>query len=332
MKFDVVKVCAGLVIILALLMGSGMATETTWRFSGFELYGYDINFTNMNASNVWVLDFEDNGVPSISDSDSGKLYYNDTNATMLVSVNGSAYSEMQTADMKNVAGGIAAIDAAGALLVPGSKIYYTRDGSNDVHIYERTSDEEAYAFHRVGANDYTLYVKESNVWKRIQSESMKNIAGGIVGLDSNGDLDYNEKNHVFNRTLSTDNTASGDIITVTFGENVQFGQMCYPNLTDDEWKLTLATNAAVKHPGMGIALESKGNGETGKLLLRGTIRNSTYFGTAVMGDIVYLSDTSSGNVTFTAPSDSGDIVQILGFGLENNYIYFNPDYTYVEIA
>lgn len=91
----------------------------------------------------------------------------------------------QPTSQKDAVGGYAALDAAGALLVPGSKIYYTRDGSDDVHIYERTSDEEAYAFHRVGADDYTLHVKESNVWERAQTESMKDVASGIAGLDAN---------------------------------------------------------------------------------------------------------------------------------------------------
>lgn len=147
-----------------------------------------------------------------------------------------------------------------------------------------------------------------------------------------GDLEYNEKHQVFNRTLTSDNTASGDIIDVTFGETVVFGKLCYPDATDNEWKLALGTNVAVKHPAKGIALESKGDGETGKLLLRGTIRDATYFSVAVMGDIIYLSDTTPGGVVYTAPSGSGDIVQIIGFGLENNYIFFNPDYTYVEIS
>jgi len=92
----------------------------------------------------------------------------------------------------------------------------------------------------------------------------------------------------------------------------------------------LGTNAAVKHPGMGIALESKGNGESGKLLLRGTIRDDSAFA-GVMGDIVYLSDGTAGDMLYAAPSDSGDIVQILGFSIADNYIYFNPDYTYIEV-
>lgn len=52
MKFDVVKVCAGLILVLALLMCSSVATETTWRHSGFEVWGYDINFTDHNISNI----------------------------------------------------------------------------------------------------------------------------------------------------------------------------------------------------------------------------------------------------------------------------------------
>ncbi len=171
------------------------------------------------------------------------------------------------------------------------------------------------------------------------------LTTGVHGLDAKlqnvvddttpqlgGDLEYNEKHQVFDRTLTSDNTASGDIITVTFGESVVFGQLCYPDLTDNEWKLALATNIAVKHPAMGIALETKGDGQTGKLLLRGTIRAATYFSGAAMGDIIYLSDGTPGSVVCAAPGDSGDIVQIVGFGLETNYIYFNPDGTYVEIS
>lgn len=146
-----------------------------------------------------------------------------------------------------------------------------------------------------------------------------------------GDLEYNEKNQVFNTTLTSDDTASGDIITVTYGESVTFGQLVYPDATANEWKKALGTNAAVTHPAMGIALEAKGDGESGKMLLRGTIRDATYFGSVAMGDILYLSDATAGSYVTTAPSGSGDIVQIVGFAIAANYIYFNPDYTYVEV-
>lgn len=174
------------------------------------------------------------------------------------------------------------------------------------------------------------------VYSRADGTSL--IASGLANVIDDttpqlgGDLEYNEQHQVFDRTLASDNVASGDIIDVTFGETVVFGQLCYPDATDNEWKLALATNAAVKHPAFGIALESKGNGEVGKLLLRGTIRDASYFSSAVMGDIVYLSDGTPGAVVYAAPSDTGDIVQIVGFGLENNYIFFDPDKTYIEVA
>jgi len=146
-----------------------------------------------------------------------------------------------------------------------------------------------------------------------------------------GDLEYNNHNQVFNTTLSSDETASGDIITVTFGESVVFGKLCYPDPTENEWMLGLATNAAVKHPVMGVALESKANGETGKLLLRGLIRSSTYFSAFTLGDSLFLSDGTAGLWVNAQPSDSGDIIQYVGWVLAANYAYFDPSWVYIEV-
>jgi hypothetical protein len=135
---------------------------------------------------------------------------------------------------------------------------------------------------------------------------------------------------IFSPTLSATGTASGDIITVTFGESVVFGDMVYPDSTDNEWKKALATNAATTYPTMGMVLESKGDSEVGQLLLRGVVRDDTIFAGASSGDIVFLSDATAGDVVYAAPADAGDIVQHLGFALGAGYIYFNPCYTYVE--
>ena len=146
-----------------------------------------------------------------------------------------------------------------------------------------------------------------------------------------GDLEYNNHNLVFNVTLTSDETASGDIITVTFGEDVVFGKLCYPDTTANEWMLGLGTNVAVKHPVRGVALESKGNGETGKLLIRGIIRSSTYFSAFSSNDGLWLSDGTAGLWVNAAPSDSGDIVQMVGWVIATNYALFNPDLTYIEV-
>jgi len=147
-----------------------------------------------------------------------------------------------------------------------------------------------------------------------------------------GDLEYNEYNMVFDITLSADDKAAGDIITVTFGETVAFGQLVYPDATANEFKLALGTNAGTTWPAMGVALEAKNDGESGKMLLRGTIRDATHFSGFAMGDILWVSDSVSGGYVNTQPSDSGDIVQPVGWMIAANYAFFNPDYTWVELG
>lgn len=164
----------------------------------------------------------------------------------------------------------------------------------------------------------------------VSAASIANVIS-ILGLLS--DMEYNSFHQVFNATMGSTGTASGDIVSVVFGEAVAFGDVCYIDTAQNEWMKALGTNAAVKHPVAGIALETKTNGQTGKLLLRGTIRDDTIFAAAGAGDLCFLSDGTAGDVLYAAPSDSGDIVQILGFVLvAATTIFFNPDYTYVEVA
>jgi len=188
------------------------------------------------------------------------------------------------------------------------------------------------------ADKVVIYPKAGGgLYKKNDAGEEAALAGLANVLDDTtpqlgGDLQYHQHNHVFDTTLTSDNTAAGDIITVTFGEDVVFGKLVYPDPTEDEFMLALATNAAVKHPAKGVALESKGNGESGKMLLRGTIRDSTLFGAFAMGDDLFLSDAPAGAWLNSAPDTSGDIVQMVGFVIAANYAYFNPDYTYVEVA
>jgi len=172
----------------------------------------------------------------------------------------------------------------------------------------------------------------------LSKATVKTLLGFIESVEGDttpqlgGDLEYNENNQVFDSTLTSSGTAAGDIITVTFGESVIFGDVCYPNATDNEWKKALGTNAATTTPAMGMALETKADGAAGKLLLRGTVRDDTIFSGSGAGDTVYLSDATAGDVVYAAPDTTGDIVQILGFGIAANYIFFDPDNTSIEVA
>ena len=73
----------------------------------------------------------------------------------------------------------------------------------------------------------------------------------------------------------------------------------------------------------------------GKKLLRGTVNVSTA-GVTTIGQKVYAG--TSGRLSATAPSDSGDVVRVVGYTLSGSgaglgaKIYFNPDNTWVEVS
>ena len=71
------------------------------------------------------------------------------------------------------------------------------------------------------------------------------------------------------------------------------------------------------------------------MLIKGCVTLASVYtaGTDYEGTPVYASETA-GEATLTAPSDSGDIVRILGYSLNagDKKMFFCPDNTYVEIA
>lgn len=84
---------------------------------------------------------------------------------------------------------------------------------------------------------------------------------------------------------------------------------------------------AVANKCYAISLES-GTGSK-KLLLQGVLKNTSWNFTA--GDKIFLS-TTLGDISNTAPNLSGEIVQIIGFALSTDTIYFNPSFTEIELS
>lgn len=164
MKFDVVKICAGLVIILALLMCQGVAIETTWRFSGFELWGYDINFTDHNASNI-------NNINSVNFDDSLDESY-----TYLIFIDGS------TIYAKNGSTGI--IDYS------GTEVFQVIQSVTDSFTSNGGIIEIADGIYSPSAAHSRIYLK-SNTTLRGQGEATVfnmvtgGAGGGVIAADLN---------------------------------------------------------------------------------------------------------------------------------------------------
>lgn len=124
---------------------------------------------------------------------------------------------------------------------------------------------------------------------------------------------------LFNPTLASDHSYSGLTLTLIAGETVAFGDVVYMNWTDKKVKKAKADSSTTV-PAIGIALESKDDGEMCLVLILGYIRDDTWNFIAAE---VYLSDTVAGGVLSSAPSDVSDQVQILGFAFHADKMFFN---------
>jgi hypothetical protein len=88
-------------------------------------------------------------------------------------------------------------------------------------------------------------------------------------------------------------------------------------------------DASTHVPCVAFAMESASAGANFKVLKAGYFRDDSW--TWTPGGLLYLSPTTAGLLTQTRPSSAGHQVQIVGYAISATVIYFNPDYTFVEI-
>lgn len=140
-----------------------------------------------------------------------------------------------------------------------------------------------------------------------------------------GDLDLNGNSIDYGSVLTTNNTYVGDFITVTVDDaSTVFGSVLY-QAADFHFERADA-DATSTSPVFALALEA-GTGSK-KVLLRGQVCNTAWNWSAGK---VYLS-TTTGGMTQTRPSGSGDQVQVLGWALSADTLFFDPVTLVVEVA
>jgi len=131
----------------------------------------------------------------------------------------------------------------------------------------------------------------------------------------------------FYNALASDNTYSGEVDSQPVGEMVGFGNLLYFNWTDKEWKLADA-DATATMPGLRIALETKTDGQTCLMLVKGYIRDDDNF--QFGGSMVYAS-TVFGAVSHIAPTETGDQIQRVGVAKSADILFFDPSIDVGEI-
>ena len=136
----------------------------------------------------------------------------------------------------------------------------------------------------------------------------------------------------------TDETVSGITATFTAGEALERGEVVYFKQADSKMWKAVATAAATSNC-VAMAAADISADAAGKFLLQGFCTDNgtfpDYSASSGVGKVVYTpeAETSSQNVPEkAAPDTDGDFVQIIGYVVSANTLYFNPNSTIVEVA
>lgn len=116
----------------------------------------------------------------------------------------------------------------------------------------------------------------------------------------------------------------GEILKIN-SDTLSYGKVY--QLLSTGWAGTLASSAARSVGLLGWALGT--NSGTNGLFHKGIIESSTFSFTA--GDTLYLSSSSEGLLTATAPTTSTHVVRVMGYAITSTRIYFNPSPTFIQV-
>ena len=133
--------------------------------------------------------------------------------------------------------------------------------------------------------------------------------------------------------LSADGTFTGITINGTAGATLAFGDLIYLAVADSRWELVDAdsvTTAGAVLTGMCV-LAAAADGNATVVLLQGNIRADANFPALTIGAPVYAS-TTPGDIQVAQPSGTDDVVQVVGFALTADSIYFNPSQNYITVV
>lgn len=156
------------------------------------------------------------------------------------------------------------------------------------------------------------------------SQQNKFYNSGIVEIGSS-----TRNNFGIQATIDTDHSWSGIVVTATAGTNLTIGQICYQGA---DGKMELAdADAAATMPALYMATGTIAEDATGVFLVYGYLRDDTW-NWATVGGLLYVDTTTAGAMNQTAPSGTGDQVQVVGHAYSAHIVAFMPSPVLVEVA
>jgi hypothetical protein len=152
-----------------------------------------------------------------------------------------------------------------------------------------------------------------------------NASGGIV--TTNGTAALLAKSIAVSAALGTDDTFEGlSIAGLNNSGGVTQWDAVYLN-SSSQW-VDADANGSGTYPARGLATATVSTGGASTVVTHGTVRNDAWNWTP--GGAVYLS-TTAGGLTQTAPSGSGEIVQVVGFALTADILFVNITGEYLTL-
>jgi hypothetical protein len=125
--------------------------------------------------------------------------------------------------------------------------------------------------------------------------------------------------------VSVAGEVEGNVLTFGTTTGMTAGAVYVWNGTD--WVTTRANAESTTKGLMGVAL---GTAATDGLLTHGVAYLDHDPGTA--GDVLYVSNGGSGQLTSTQPSAANSIVRVAGYCLADNKVFFSPSQDWIELA
>ena len=142
-----------------------------------------------------------------------------------------------------------------------------------------------------------------------------------------GDLDLNGYTVLLNNYPSSNQAGEGLMTNGTVGENVSIGDILYMKSDGKYWKAD--ADASSTMPVAVMAAQAITANNSGKLMHYGYFRNDSW-SWPVKGSFLYAS-TTAGSIASSAPSGSGDQVQVVGYTATSTVIFFNPSPVLIEL-
>jgi hypothetical protein len=305
------------------------------------------NLGTLSTTNNFPLHFGTNGGTRMAILTNGNIGINTTSPSARTHIVGSGTTSGTTALLVENSSGTdglvvkdnADVTVGNALFVGGGKIYSNypdnlqpiidNSASGDSLIIGDTALSDSVTqidFNTFGALQLRIEDGES-----IFSSSI--TANGGILVNTNQDLTLSTSSElilrdntkiVYDTNITTNSQMNGTIIKSVSSSTVQ-GVLYALTANAPAWE---AADANASNATNLLAIATSTNANLG-MLLNGVFRDSSHGFT--VGSPLYVS-TTSGVLTQTAPSGTGDYVRVVGYAIDANHIYFNPDNTWVQIS